>query len=66
MTRTIKISEINESEEWRRGFSAGLKYFITKEAYRHKEDIEKAKGDLQRLKEIKLPKDLTMGDWIEP
>lgn len=57
---------MNESEEWKRGFAAGLKYFIVKETFRHREDIEKAKTDLERLKEIKLPAGLTMGDWIEP
>lgn len=66
MSRKIKISEMNESEDWKRGFAAGLKYFITKEGFRHSEDIQKIKKDLALLKDVKLPKDLTMGDWIEP
>lgn len=66
MSRIVKISEMKESEDWKRGFAAGLKYFITKEGFRHSEDIQRIKADLERLKPIKLPKDLTMGDWIEP
>jgi hypothetical protein len=64
--KIIKISEMNETEDWKRGFAAGLKYFLVKEAFRHQEDIAKAKNDIARLKNIHLPRNLTLGDWIEP
>jgi hypothetical protein len=62
----IHISDLNESEEYKRGFAADLKFFLMKERKRHSDDIDQCTIDLIELSDINLPKDIDFDTWIAP
>jgi hypothetical protein len=64
--KIVKISELNESAEYKRGFAAGFKFFQMKEMKRHSDDIDQITKDIIELGYIKLPKELDFDTWIEP
>jgi hypothetical protein len=62
----IHISDLNESEEYKRGFLAGFKFFMMKEIHRHLEDVKQGTEDISGLHDVKIPKELDFDCWIMP